>query len=69
MRLGSNDGADEIVDSCISSTAIDQFIRAVDFDPRQSGDPGQKSISPAMNFSTLSRASSSGYCTGGDFMK
>src|SRR5664279_938066 len=69
MRLGSNDGADEIVDSCISSTAIDKFIRAVDFDPRQSGDPGQKSISPAMNFSTLSRASSSGYCTGGDFMK
>src|SRR6476469_6457989 len=30
---------------------------------------GQLSISPAMNFSTLSLAWSSGYWTGGDFMK
>jgi hypothetical protein len=29
----------------------------------------QRSTSPAMNFSTFSRASSSKYCTGGDFMK
>jgi hypothetical protein len=33
------------------------------------GDEGQRSISPAMNFSTLMRASSSKYWTGGDFMK
>src|SRR5262249_62324218 len=30
---------------------------------------GQRSVSPRMNFSTASRASSSPYCSGGDFMK
>lgn len=30
---------------------------------------GQASTSPRMNFSTFSRASSSKYWTGGDFMK
>jgi hypothetical protein len=31
--------------------------------------PAQRSTSPAMNFSTRSRQTSSGYCSGGDFMK
>src|ERR1700729_1995462 len=32
-------------------------------------DPGQRSTSPRMNLSTASRATSSPYCSGGDFMK
>ena len=56
---GARPGASTPIGVTVAGTRVIAF----------SGTAVQRSTSPRMNFSTLSRAWSSKYCTGGDFMK
>ena len=42
QRRGNNSGADELVGSCLSSTATDTFTRAVEVDTKVSGSRGSQ---------------------------